>query len=793
MAQSETDTELETTNSDQSVAIYQTRMRGDWPRLLLVLLLLITAGWSASARAASDFDAARLKAAAANPPGVSVTLRLPGGRIRFHRGEVIPLSAVFASRQPSAYRVDTDPGSRDLQWGDDAFHVDSTSGASDPLRGFYTHDVLSYNGPGPRLEPLGLKPVTISYTLNEWLRFDVPGRYRVFLTTGRISNVGKERQETIFFQGRTAASNSVEFEILPDDPAWDAKTLRDALPLLSAHGEDPKTQDVRLAAARTVRFLGTPEAAKSLVAEYGRLSEYDSWNSRAYYQIRLGLFGSPERALVIQEMKHRFADPDFPVFPFFLGDLAQTQFLAGDKERQPSFQQRGEALAALTEQDRTELAASLPAKRGRARSISLYTLLATDDYTHRETLSHRRLAQALVPVFTELPPEEQTYLLDDEYWPLLRGPAMLPPLRKLYAHPQTKEVYDAVSMRSRALDRLSELSPDEGRTLLLSEIKSTRPRVDLPTLCSLPDRTLPRLDAVLAGNLESSLYHGRGDWEITSRLVQRYATRAALPRIKAAYRGNGPNWACAIQSNLTAYFLRTDHVYGLQQMRKVLASRKNSGCYRSVLSDVAALAPGPDVERLAVAHLHDPDRQVEFDAIKTLGTSGSRAAEAPLWARFREWHQQWAGKAALLEPFDPQRDTDAWQLEYTLTQALATAPGWLLSPAKLRTLQNLCVTRNAQANVAEFRRQWQTPVRISYGGEHDQWSVVQYGQLSSRASLQSKLSQFPRGTHFLLSTTNFRSTIQQTQAFDQLQPFLTGRGMHLDIEPPFKRPQKPGN
>jgi len=549
---------------------------------------------------------------------------------------------------------------------------------------------------------------------------------------------------------------------------------------------------VRLAAARTVRFLGTPEAAKALVAEYGRITEYDSWNSPAYYQIRLGLFGSPERAVVVQEMKRRFADPDFPVFTFFLSDLAQTQFLDAHPEPE-SFQRRGAALAALTEQDRIELAAALPAKRGRAKSISLYTLLATDDYTHRNTLPHRQLASALVPVFNELPPEAQTSLLDDEYWPLLRGPAMLPPLRRLYAHPQTKEYYDAVSMRSRALTRLTELSPAEGRALLLSEIKSTRPRVDLPTLCSLPDRTVPGLDTVLAGNLESSLYRGRGDWEITSRLVQRYATRAALPRIKAAYRGNGPNWACAIQSNLTAYFLRTDHAYGLQQMRKVLASRKNSGCYRSVLSDVAALAPGPEVERLAVAHLHDPDPQVEVDAIKTLGTSGSRAAEAPLWARFREWHRQWAGKAALIEPLDTRRDIAPWQLEYTLTQALATAPGWLLSPAKLQTLERLCVTRSARANVAEFRRQWQTPIRITYGGERDSWIVAQYGQLASQAALQSKLAQFPRGTRFLLSSTNFRSQTNRAQILKQLQPFLTARGMKLDIEPPFKRLQKAGN
>ena len=754
--------------------------------ITIVALMLLGAVWSASARAASDFDAARMKAVAANPPGVSVTLSLTGGVTRFHRGEIIPLSAVFTSSLPDAYQVDTDAGSRDLQWGGDAFHADNATGAPDPLRGYYTRDVVVYNGPGPLLEPLGVKPVTISYIVNEWLRFDAPGHYRVYLTSGRIVDAGKGRQDVFFFQGRTTASNIVEFDILPDDPAWDVQTLSDALLILNAQGEDLKTQDARLAAARTLRFLGTPEAAKALASEYGHFTEYDSWNSPAYFQTRLGLFGSPERAVVIQEMKHRLADPNFPVFTFFLNDLAQTQLFDASPEPE-SFQKRGEALTALTEQDRTELAASLPAKRGRARSISLYTLLASDDYTHRDTLSHRQLAQALVTDFDQLPPEEQTYLMDDQYWSLLRGPAMLPALRRLYAHPQTKEAYDAVSMRSRALDRLRELSPQEGRTLLLAEIASVHPRVDLATLCSLPDRTLPALDNVLAAHLKN------GDGEIESRLVQRYATKSVLSRVKAIYGNQGGELACAFQSNLLAYFLRTDPDYGVQQMRIALASRKDTGCYRSVLSDVAALAPGPDVERLAVAHLHDPDLAVEADAAKALGAYGSRAAEARLWARFKEWHQQWAGKADQVDPSGLNSNTPAWQLEYTLTQALATAPGWLLPPAKLQTLKSLCVTQNAQSNVAEFLRQWQTPVRITYGGEHDEWIVAQYGQLPSLAALQNKLAQFPRGTHFVLSATNFRSTLQQTQALKQLQPFLTARGMHLDIEPPFKQPKRPGN
>lgn len=769
--------------------------------LCLCMALLALGGLrTALADNATEFETVRQKAVTANPPDVSLTLRLSDGKTQFHRGEVIPLTAVFASRLPGAHQLNTDPGSRDLQWGGDAFHVDAPTGAADPLRVYYDHEFgEAYSGPGPRFQPLTAQPVAIPYILNEWLRFDAPGRYRVYLTSGRVVDAGKRRQDVLFFQGRATASNAVDLEILPGDPAWDARTLQQALPLFNAEGDDPQKQDARQAAVRTVRFLGTPAAVRAMIARYGRLTEYDSWNSPAYYQTRLGLFGFPQPAFVIQEMGRRIADPDFPIFTFFLNDLAQTQFLAAypqpvppfvsndpvkEKERQASLRRRGDALTTLTEQERVRLAAAVPAKRGRARAVSLYTVFASD-YAHQDTAAHRELARALVPVFDQLPPEEQTYLLEDDDWREIRGLAMLPSLRRLYAHPQTKEAYDAVSMRSLALRRLTELSPAEGRTLLLAEIRSPNPRVDLPTLCSLPDRTLPALDTVLAANLEIYQRDPKGSEQIPTRLVERYGTQVALPQVKAAYGDGGSGWGSDGKSNLLAYFLRTDHAYGVRQMERTLASRTGSFHYRYILSGVAALIPGPDpdMERLAVAHLHDPDPEVAADAAKTLGTYGSAAAEAPLWARMRAWHRQWAGKADQVEPTDQDVAPMPGRLEFVLTQALATAPGWLADRAKLQALESLCVTQGARGNVAAFLREWATPVSVIFGGERDQWLVVQYRQLPSLAALESKLAQFPRGTRFRLSSVNFPDRAQQTQAFGQLKPFLEKRGMQIDMEP----------
>ena len=82
------------------------------------------------------------------------------------------------------------------------------------------------------------------------------------------------------------------------------------------------------------------------------------------------------------------------------------------------------------------------------------------------------------------------------------------------------------------------------------------------------------------------------------------------------YGDKGGEWACDIQSNLLAYFLRTEPAYGLQETKKALASRKDTGCYRYLLSEVAALCPCAVLKVLTLEHLKDPDPQVAADAVK---------------------------------------------------------------------------------------------------------------------------------------------------------------------------------
>src|SRR6185369_14442692 len=85
------------------------------------------------------------------------------------------------------------------------------------------------------------------------------------------------------------------------------------------------------------------------------------------------------------------------------------------------------------------------------------------------------LKHALAPIFSELPATTQQSLLENR-WREIAGEEMLPVLRRLYEK-ETKYP----DLTSVALRRLYELSPDEGRRLIIEEMRKGNPRVNINT------------------------------------------------------------------------------------------------------------------------------------------------------------------------------------------------------------------------------------------------------------------------------------------------------------------------
>ncbi|MEO7719506.1 MAG: hypothetical protein ABIY70_25160 [Capsulimonas sp.] len=765
-----------------------------WKAILCAALALLAMGatgrlfaqGAAATVSAQDFDARHTQDTAKNPTKVSCVLRLPEGKTQFHMGEVIPIEAVFSSRKSGQYRFNTNEGNRALPWASDTIIVDREQDTPDPLRAYYDPSKPGgYSGGGPRWQTMDTTTLSFGLVLNNWRRFDRPGVYRLYLQTKRMQRLTDSQVGIQSLGSLTTTSNVVQIEILPPDPVWSAQTLAKALPAFQSESSNGKPG---ADAARILRFLDTPESAQAMIDRYGVPTTSELQYTFWYDQARLGLLGSRRREEIIAQMQAEIQNPDFPIVSTFLLDMAQVQALAAypdpappppqgdpaaqEKWRKQSFMQFS-APNAWMNTDNESLQTALPHKRGAAHLQSAYTLFDMRVRNMVRGVDPATIAPILISEFGALTPHEQYALLTDYSWPYLRDPKMLAPLRTLYQNPQGRSDYEIRDHRTAALRRLSALSPKEGRRLLLAEIQSPHPQVNMDLLVGLPDPTLPKIEPTLAANLSAG-----GDLDTISVLIQRYGTRAILPQVKTFYSDKDDNLFCAPKAALLAYFLRVDPIFGAARVVKALVARKDTGCYRTLLSDITqyhrpgALFMPPQLQQIALTALNDPDADVASDAAQALGTHGSPPeAEAALWAQLRRL-------AAL-----GQVSLDNSSRRKT-AEALASSPAWLIDHKQLEEIRALFPDQKHERWFWVYTIDHDDQIflagdTVTDDGQNESWRIAQY-TLTSRADLRRKLAQYPKGTAITLLDSGNPDNAKATQhAFTELRAFLAKRGVQL--------------
>jgi hypothetical protein len=250
--------------------------------------------------------------------------------------------------------------------------------------------------------------------------------------------------------------------------------------------------------------------------------------------------------------------------------------------------------------------------------------------------------------FNDLPPQQQRSLLEYR-WKQIAGDSMLPILRRLYMkRPEgnSEDSYAISEINALALKRIYELAPDEGRQLIIAEMRRLKPRIGhrvtgFQALAVLPDETLPELDSVFVDNLERS-----ENGEVHSALIERYGSPNIFSRVSALLDERVGNMACYEQSRLLAYCLRVDASGSTGLIRRAVTARgkDNTRCYPNIFREVGGLHTSPELEKLAIEFLDDADAEVVIDAATMLGQNGSVDAEEALWRRFEKWHREWNGR-----------------------------------------------------------------------------------------------------------------------------------------------------
>jgi hypothetical protein len=353
---------------------------------------------------------------------------------------------------------------------------------------------------------------------------------------------------------------------------------------------------------------------------------------------------------------------------------------------------------------------------------------------------------------------------------------MLPVLRQLAAAQPSNNM---PSIPDLALRRLYDLSPEEGRPLILSEIRDPRRNATLATLGRLGDRELPEVDEVLASRIEAG-----NRVEITILLLHRYGTAAVAARVRSKLGPLVGRLACAPQAAFLAYLLRVDEQHGAELLSQALASRTTTGCFRFALTEIAKLRMTPALESAAIDHLDDSDPDVVISAAEALGSAGSLAAVAPIRARFERWHDTWRDRADEIQFSQAGTRPNARQgmVELRLFEALAKGYGWWTTPGTLRELRALCVSDSCQRQIDMMIRSADDAKITVYRVQDPDGTTIQVGQyfdVRSVAELKRRLTLAPQGASFTLEISP--SVVPSTAAAfeSDLTAFAAGHGVSV--------------
>jgi hypothetical protein len=734
-------------------------------RPLVLLLFVSTAVLRPCAQSAATVD-----------PKVVLQVSIATNQREFHIGETIPLQLSFSSKVKDHYQLNMAQYDRSGRMNYEHFDVSPPDGAVDPLPTY-----AGGMGGLTNFKYLSSEPWTIKLNLNEWVRFSQPGDYRIVVSSNRVG--ARDPANPFGASPVTARSNEVALKIISANPAWQKKVLRDAVAALDAPAPAKVQQMEQYTASRrqaleTLRFLGSGDAARELAK---RMRGEDSGGLD--YICMLGLISSPERSVARSALEEALVDPNHPIDSNFLYAL---RMVSSDASA-PNANWR-EAQQRVDE----ELFAALPAKRGKALSISLST--AVNEAWNGNAVpqqTQEKLVHQLISMFDQLPVNEQNTLLSYR-WDKIRNPAMLPILKR-YAQsfrdfPEMREsnAYNSLELSANALQRWYEMDPASARPAIITEITRPRPRFGARVLGILPDETLPEVDFALAENFAAS-NDSDGSSHLAS-LIARYATAAILPQIIEKLDPKIGKWECDIQNPILGYLLRLDPAIARPRIEQAIAARGENftACNHSLFQDIAEIRYGPVFEEIGIKSLDDPDPEVAMTAATMLGKFGSPAAESALWQRYASWSAQWAGRESQLEiTFGDALNEKVYQLGLgqNLMNALATGKSWLSDKTTLQRLSELTKVRRIQQELEAYLKMWEEPaltISFEHGSQPFPFHarVVQY-EFQSLGALKEKLAQFPSGTKFFLSRATVES-LANDQTISELRAFLNSHGMSLE-------------
>jgi hypothetical protein len=649
-------------------------------KICLTLLLLCAASHAARAQTAN---------ADAQPNAdVEVRLSLAGGRTVFRAGEPVRLVLSFKS-DAAGYQVNTTttkPASPI-----DEVVLSSDAGVTRWLDeysagGRYAPDYMA-------MQPLSPDPARVELVLNDWVRFDRPGRYRVRVKTARVLRPSPRNES-----GRFAPllTNEVGFEVVAMSAAEEEREVR----RLSASLDAAKGWQEQARVSEELSYLAgepsTREKVRRYLASAGRDGNYTE-------NILFGLVMARERALAVRLLEAALRDPERPVTLQLLSILTTLRVMldgpAADAQAPPPSEPRYEfRRGGVLQEYVRELAASLPRRSGESRRATAMTLLLN---MPKEQAQAAQIVSAvreiLVREFESLNEYDRENLLRSN-WDVIRDPALVPALERMLAGERRAKDFQ---LRAAALGRLIEFDRQRARPFVVAELRDADSFVDFDVLSSVGEETLPEADDALLAQVRAMGQAGAGFEAVRLRqramLAARFASPAVYDGLMEVYRLHGPKWQADARGALLGYFARYNEAQAAPLIAQALAETPE-GQDQTFLIELTR-SNYNDTVRALLRTLLEGEKASAGTAAFVMSLRGADADRALVEARLARWRKEWAGRAAELDAEGADASLrEQVMLEVNLVGALTSYGPWKPGEDEARRLKLGCLTQTCRGN-----------------------------------------------------------------------------------------------
>jgi hypothetical protein len=709
--------------------------------------------------ALAEIVAAQIQVGPVTPPaGLDVEIRLGDGkRTSYHIGEVIPYALIFSATDHTKQWVSTEPPCEGTGLYPTAIPPNAL--ATRDQKEVVEVTICTGHGWSKEID-LAQSPLIQTSILNRQYALDTPGSYELIWIGDSF--------------GKQLTSNVVRLELMPRDPAWEAKQLARADAALDLGGENSEK------GCEMLGYLGTP------AAELDIARRYDGNNQcRRFREV---LINAQDRSAVLRILEAKIEAPNEIINPEYLRTVAIVALYRanpvlydGALHHQAPVQY---AYSSLAEQETLRyirrLVAALPSKQPYVRAQCIrnfagYYALNTFSPGLPPDISDA-LRQQMPPVFRELSEADQSSTLQS-VWPGISSPAMIPVLVGIIQNPTD-------TAREFALVRLFELDPKQARAFLMQQIAREPWRLS-QVMPQLPDEPIPELDQVLLQHVMDGMTQpNSNETGYAIKVLSRFASAAVEPQVRALLDANLDKFHCDEQFDLMAYLHRTN-----PPAAEKFFERVQFGAWPCKVQNLATRYWSPAIERAELARLDANDPNEVRSALQDLKENASPAARPVILRHFENWNAAYRSKLDANGAFPSPPDPGA-QLEGSYFWALAAAYGWNPSPEDVREYAKLCLTSDcrsrAEGAAAQLAVHQPVLIRISPVNTTPMtFALDQCGAVGNMGRLKGKISQYPKGTAFTIDA-RFHSAAVMDELVADLRPWMTAHGYEVSL---YRDPQ----